>query len=87
MTRISTHNGDKGNAHSEYLTYLAETGFVGFLIFSILVVYSIYLAMKLLRLALTLDEKMAVLYLSSLAVLVRIDLKNKSAIPNTHENV
>lgn len=29
MTYISTRHGDRGNAHSEYLTYFAETGIVG----------------------------------------------------------
>ncbi len=29
MTTISTLNGDKGNAHSEFLTYLSETGLPG----------------------------------------------------------
>jgi O-antigen ligase len=33
LTRISTFNGDKGHAHSEYLNYLSETGFPGLLIF------------------------------------------------------
>jgi O-antigen ligase len=33
MTHISTVNGDKGNAHSEPLTYLSETGLPGFISF------------------------------------------------------
>ena len=33
MTRISTYNGSKGHAHSEYLNYLSETGLPGLLIF------------------------------------------------------
>jgi O-antigen ligase len=33
MTRISTYNGTKGHAHSEYLNYLSETGLPGLLIF------------------------------------------------------
>jgi len=36
MTYISTYNGDKGNAHSEYLTYLSEMGLPGILIFLVL---------------------------------------------------
>ena len=47
-TRISTHHGDKGNAHSEYLMYLSESGFIGFLIFTLILIYSVYLSMKLL---------------------------------------
>lgn len=45
-TYISTNSGDRGNAHSEYLTYLSETGIVGFLWFLLLVFYSMYLGMK-----------------------------------------
>jgi putative inorganic carbon (hco3(-)) transporter len=33
MTRISTYDGTKGHAHSEYLNYLSETGLPGLLIF------------------------------------------------------
>lgn len=33
MTRISTYHGEKGNAHSEYLGYLSETGLPGMLIY------------------------------------------------------
>jgi O-antigen ligase len=39
MTSISTFAGNRGHAHSEYLGYLAETGFFGFLYFLILVIY------------------------------------------------
>lgn len=46
MTRISTHDGDKGNAHSEYLTYLSEYGIFAFLLFLILVFYTIYIGLK-----------------------------------------
>ncbi len=44
-TYISTNTGDRGNAHSEYLTYLSETGIIGFLIFLGLVLGSVYLGM------------------------------------------
>lgn len=47
MTYISTNHGDRGNAHSEYLTYLAETGIVGFLLFVTFVFYSIHFGLKL----------------------------------------
>jgi O-antigen ligase len=33
MTRISTYHGEKGNAHSEYLGFLAETGLPGLIIY------------------------------------------------------
>jgi O-antigen ligase len=93
--------GDKGNAHSEYFTYLSETGIVGFLVFLALVFYSIYLSIRLLYSGLDKStkllvyasalglitfyihglfnsfidsQKMAILFMSSLAILVRIDL-------------
>jgi putative inorganic carbon (HCO3(-)) transporter len=37
MTRISTYHGEKGNAHSEYLGFLAETGLPGLIIYLCLV--------------------------------------------------
>jgi len=46
-TYISTDNGDKGNAHSEYFMYLSETGMPGLIIFLGLVFYTIYLGLKL----------------------------------------
>lgn len=46
MTRISTQDGDRGNAHSEYLTYLSEMGIFGFLTFLALVFYSIHIGLK-----------------------------------------
>lgn len=45
-TYISTTHGNKGNAHSEYLTYLSETGIIGFLIFIGIVFYSIHLGLE-----------------------------------------
>lgn len=47
MTRISTHQGNRGNAHSEYLTYLSETGLPGLIIYILLIIYTIYLSLKL----------------------------------------
>ena len=49
MTRISTNNGEKGNAHSEYLTYLSETGLPGFIIFNLLILVTIYTAIRIYR--------------------------------------
>jgi O-antigen ligase len=45
-TYISTNSGDKGNAHSEYLTYLSETGLFGLIIFLLTVFGSIYYGMQ-----------------------------------------
>jgi putative inorganic carbon (HCO3(-)) transporter len=46
MTRISTFNGGKGHAHSEYFTQLSETGFPGALIFLAIVLAVIGYGMK-----------------------------------------
>ena len=45
-TYISTNSGDRGNAHSEYLTYLSENGIVGFILFIVLVFTTIYFGMQ-----------------------------------------
>ena len=45
-TYISTNTGNKGNAHSEYLTYLSEKGVFGGLLFLAIVFGSIYFGMK-----------------------------------------
>ncbi|MBK9107559.1 MAG: O-antigen ligase family protein [Saprospiraceae bacterium] len=45
-TSISTNFGDIGNAHSEYLGPLAETGMIGMLIFMSLFVMCMYYAMR-----------------------------------------
>ncbi len=39
LTRISTFNGTKGHAHSEYLNYLSETGLPGLLIFTAIIIF------------------------------------------------
>ncbi|MBI1288182.1 MAG: hypothetical protein GC178_11470 [Flavobacteriales bacterium] len=46
-TSISTNAGDKGNAHSEYIGPLAESGVFGMLSFVIIVICVIYYAVKL----------------------------------------
>lgn len=46
MTRISTVHGNRGHAHSEYLTYLSETGFPGFIIFITLIFYTIFIGLR-----------------------------------------
>lgn len=45
-THISSNTGDKGNAHSEYLTYLSEKGILGGIIFLLIVFGAIYFGMK-----------------------------------------
>lgn len=45
-TYISTTKGDRGNAHSEYLMYLSETGIFGLVIFLLLVAYTLYLGIR-----------------------------------------
>ncbi len=48
-TVISTNFGDAGNAHNEYLMYLAETGIFGFLCFVCLSLYLVWLGFHLYR--------------------------------------
>lgn len=49
LTHISTFNGTKGHAHSEYLNSLSETGVFGLLFFISLIISVIYFAVKLIR--------------------------------------
>jgi O-antigen ligase len=46
MTRISTYHGEKGNAHSEYLGYLSETGIPGLLLYLALITVTLITALK-----------------------------------------
>lgn len=46
-TRISSNEGDRGDAHSEYLTALSEQGLPGLLIFLVLIFTTIHTGMKL----------------------------------------
>lgn len=46
VTRISTYKGDKGNAHSDYLGYLCETGLIGLLIYLSLIYSTMKLGLK-----------------------------------------
>lgn len=50
-TIISTNAGDKGNAHSEYIGPLAEEGVIGMLTFLIIIVLTIYTALKVFKTA------------------------------------
>lgn len=45
-TYISTNTGDKGNAHSEFLTYLSENGIFGIIIFLFTVFGAVYFGMQ-----------------------------------------
>ena len=47
MTYISTHHGDKGEAHSEYLKPLSESGLLGFLSQLSIVLATIFYGMKI----------------------------------------
>jgi putative inorganic carbon (hco3(-)) transporter len=49
MTRISTNHGERGNAHSEFLTYLSETGLPGFIIFNLLLLVTISTGIRIYR--------------------------------------
>jgi O-antigen ligase len=49
MTGISTRHGEKGNAHSEYLTYLSETGLPGFVIFNLMILAAFSTAIRIFR--------------------------------------
>jgi putative inorganic carbon (hco3(-)) transporter len=60
-TIISTNSGDLGNAHSEYLGPLAESGILGTLTFLAIVLASIYYGMRVYRRTKVKSEKIIVL--------------------------
>lgn len=60
-TIISTNSGDLGNAHSEYLGPLAESGVMGTLTFLAIVLASIYYGMRVYRRTKIKSEKVIVL--------------------------
>lgn len=45
-TYISTNRGDRGNAHSEYLAFLSESGILGFVLFLAIVLLGLYYGMQ-----------------------------------------
>lgn len=45
-TYISTNLGDRGNAHSEYLAFLSESGIIGFVLFLAIVLLSLHYGMQ-----------------------------------------
>lgn len=65
LTIISTHAGDLGNVHSEYLRPLAETGLPGALIWLGLVLGTIYLGFRVYRKAKSKEVKYLALALVS----------------------
>ena len=60
-TIISTNNGDNGNAHSEYIGPLAESGILGSLSFIAIAICIIYTAVKLYMRLQNKDAKMLVM--------------------------
>jgi O-antigen ligase len=49
LSHLSSFNGSKGHAHSEYLNVLSESGLPGFIIFLSLVITVLYKAFRLAR--------------------------------------
>lgn len=105
LTRISTFNGNRGHAHSEFFTALSETGFPGLLLFTAIMFTVIGYGLKVIyrsadrrqrvvAIAALLGlitfyvhgffnafldtDKMAALVFGAIAILVSIDLKQKS---------
>jgi O-antigen ligase len=67
-TIISTNSADMGNAHSEYLGPLAESGFMGLISFLILIITVIYTAIH--TYSRTNDKRLKTLVMSSLLGLI-----------------
>ncbi len=63
ITSISTNAGDKGNAHSEYIGPLSESGLLGAISFILIVILSSYTAIKLYT---RLEDKAMKFYVMSL---------------------
>lgn len=68
MTRISTYQGNMGNAHSEYLGPLAETGVPGFLSFLAIILVTTVSGLK--RIYHTPDPNLSWLLISVLTALI-----------------
>lgn len=67
-TIISTNSGDGGNAHSEYLGALAESGILGTLSFLVMIAVVIYIALR--AYTATKDKRMRTLLLASVLSLI-----------------
>jgi putative inorganic carbon (HCO3(-)) transporter len=65
LTIISTHSGDLGNVHSEYLRPLCETGLPGALLWVALVLYTLYLGFRIYRKASDMETRFLALALVS----------------------
>ena len=65
MTRISTFEGNRGHAHSEYLNYLSETGLPGLTFFLVLIFISIKTGLKLIYQSTDEDDKYTVTFILS----------------------
>jgi putative inorganic carbon (hco3(-)) transporter len=61
LTYTSTFNGNKGHAHSDYLSYLAETGYPGFIIHILLYLAILYQSLNTLRKNISKQNKAIVL--------------------------
>ena len=61
MTRISTTSGNKGNAHSEYLTTLSENGMIGLGLFLTLIITSFISSLKVIYSNLSTKDKSIVI--------------------------
>ncbi len=67
-TIISTNSGDGGNAHSEYLGPMAESGFMGLITFLILIITVIYTAIH--AYSRTNDKRLKTILMSALLGLI-----------------
>jgi putative inorganic carbon (HCO3(-)) transporter len=70
LTIISTNFGDGGNAHSEYLGPLAETGFIGFIIIIVLVFSIFYLGITTYYKIYNKNKEMRIIVLALILALV-----------------
>jgi putative inorganic carbon (hco3(-)) transporter len=57
LTYTSTFNGNKGHAHSDYLSYLAETGYPGFIIHILLYLTILYQSLNTIKKSLSKQNK------------------------------
>lgn len=67
-TIISTNTADGGNAHSEYLGPLAESGFIGSILMLILIIYTLYVSVSIYHRKI--DKNLRILALASLMGLI-----------------
>ncbi len=65
LTIISTHSGNLGNVHSEYLRPLCESGVIGALLWICIVLFTIFLGFRAFRISATDERKYLALALVS----------------------